>query len=119
MWALIHDLGDNLAPLTILNLRLRLSGHKCEVESLGSLSIMVFFSFITVLTQWLWIKILAKFIVAINGLIVAKNFLTVGIKCHLISIITPICLHILNSWFMKFLRGHCLTAALSWMRPNL
>ena len=25
--ALIHDLGDNLAPLTILNLRLRLSGR--------------------------------------------------------------------------------------------
>ena len=113
MWALIHDLGDNLAPLTILNLRLRLSGHKCEVESLGSLSIMVFFSFITVLTQWVWIKILAKFIVAINGLIVAKNFMSVVIKCHLILIILSIRLHILHRWFVKFFHGHYLTPAMS------
>jgi NAD(P)-dependent dehydrogenase (short-subunit alcohol dehydrogenase family) len=46
-------------------------------------------------------------------LIVEKNFVSLGIKCHLIPIMLAITLHILHRWFVKFFHGHHLTPALS------
>ena len=49
--ALIHDFGDNLAPLNHSLLAAALFGHICGAKSLRSLSITVFFNFITMVTQ--------------------------------------------------------------------
>ena len=97
----LKDLDDSLV------------GHICEAKLLGSLNVTVFFSSITMVTQWVCIKTFVKFIAVINGLIVTKNFVSIGIKCHLIPIIVATRLHILHRWLMKFFHGHHLTLALS------
>ena len=56
------------------------TGHMFEAKLLGSLNITVFFSSITMVTQWVWIKTFVKFIAVINDLIVTKNFVNAGIK---------------------------------------
>ena len=94
--ALIHDLSNDLAPLTIYNLRRLLSDPICEAKSPGSLNTMVLFRCVTMVTRWVLIKTPVKSTAVINGFTAVKNFANVRIRRHLTLIIPAIHLDILN-----------------------
>lgn len=94
--ALIHDLSDELAPVNHSQLAAAIIRPyvRNEVASIiehrGAFQIYYFGDAMGVK------KTPVKFIVVINGMIVVKNFVNVGIRCHLIPIVPAIRLHILN-----------------------
>ena len=78
---LIHDIGDDLAPLGHSQLAAIIRPY-VQDEVAWVIEHHGVFKCIIMVTQWVLIKTPVKFIAAINGLIAVKN-LSVGIKCHL------------------------------------